>query len=197
MASYNWADPFSAGNTDAGNSFSGSKNPALFAPEPVTGNSLTQKIRSLTNMGGAGAETMYNAGNKNLGQAVDYYSKILSGNRASIMEGLSPEIQSIVGQYKNAGRAGAQFGVRGGGRAQGLQNLQYAPLQAIQNLIAGVRPQAATAMTGIGENQLQLFQNLLSTALQGSLTKSGQDLTESGQNKQMATTLAKAFMTGQ
>lgn len=190
---FEWTDPFSAGNTKASDSFMNSKNPALFAPESVTGNSLTQKIRSLTNMGGMAGEEMFGTGKKNLSQATDYYSRILSGNRAAIMEGLSPEIQAILGQYKGAARGAAQFAPRGGGRAQGLQQLQYQPLQAIQNLIAGVRPQAADAMQKIGGNQLALFQALLQNAMQGSLGMRGQDLEETGQNKQLASSLGKAL----
>jgi hypothetical protein len=189
MASVSWADPFSKGNTSAGESFEGGKDPYKIAPEPVSGNSLTQRLRSLMNVGGNWAQELNTGGTSNVGAATDYWGKILSGNRAAMMEGLAPEVKSIQGQYANVAKANSMLAPRGGGRATVAAEAPYSMASAIQSLLQSVRPQAANAMSQIGLQQLGLSQQELSTILQAALGMRGQDLTERGQNMGLGSSL--------
>ncbi len=162
-------------------SWEGSLDPYKIAPEPVKGNSLTQRIRSLLNVGGGWAEDLYGGGTSNLGQATDFYGKLLSGNRASMMEVLAPEVKTIRNQTESLARAGQMFGPRGGGRAAVAAETPYNMAASIQSLLQAVRPQAASQMSQIGLQKLGLSQQQLANLLWAAFQMRGQDLQESGQ----------------
>ena len=188
-----WADPFSKGVTSPGESFGGTKDPYKIAPESVSGNSLTQRLRSLMNVGGNWAQELNTGGTSNVGSATDYWGKILSGNRAAMMEGLAPEVKSIQGQYANVAKANTMLAPRGGGRAAVAAEAPYSMASAIQQLLQSVRPQAADAMSQIGLQQLGLSQQQLAAILQGAFTMRGQDLVERGQNMGLGSSLGEAI----
>lgn len=95
-------------------------------------------------------------GGKLLEQPINYFSKLLSGDRQSMLSAVAPEVNSIVGQYDTAKRAAAQFSPRGGGRIQQLENLPYQQQGQITGLLEQVRPEAAQALTKISGMLQQL-----------------------------------------
>lgn len=85
--------------------------------------------------------------------AVNYWSKILSGDRGEINTLLGPEISRISQNYEGAAKAGSQFAPAGGGRSQLLAEMPFQRGRDISSLVAGLRPQAAQQLSTIA-NQL-------------------------------------------
>jgi hypothetical protein len=89
------------------------------------------------------------AAEKVLQGPLDFFSKLLSGDRQSAMEAEAPAVNSILSQYDSAKRAVSQFAPRGGGTASTLAQAPFKASDAITNLLASVRPEAAQALTQI------------------------------------------------
>ena len=159
-------------------------------PQPVEGDSQGLQYRSSLNFGGKAVEDLYGGGTKAVGSATDYWGKILSGNRAAMMEGLAPEVKTIQGQYANVAKANTMLAPRGGGRAAVAAEAPYSMASAIQTLLQGVRPQAAGAMSQIGLSELGLSQQQLATLIQALLQNKSLNLNERGQNIGIGTTIA-------
>lgn len=161
-------------------------------PISAAGNDLTAYQRSLTNNVGTAGQSLLTQGTGQVGQALNYWSPILSGNRAEMTAALAPEINTINSGYNQQKSQLDMFAPRGGGRANMLQQLPFNQTRDISNLFAGIRPQAANAVTGIGQSQQQTGSNLFSQALQAVLAKLGQNVTQGGQAMGLAGQLGGA-----
>jgi hypothetical protein len=186
--------------------------------EPNEGNSLIKYIRSLESfLGKSGPEDLaagrglINAGvqgtadaAKTMNPAVDYWTKLLSGDHAQVAQALAPEIKQLSESNQTAMNDTATFGGRGGGRTEAMTKLPFQTAGQVNNLVAGARTNAAAALpqatsiqgqlagqigqfgmgqAGFGINGLQLASNT-------GLGVRGQDVAEHGQMMDMATKTA-------
>lgn len=87
---------------------------------------------------------------KTYGPVIDYYSRLLSGNRGEMTQALAPEINQIGEGYGAQTQAAANLMPRGGGRATMLQNLPYQQTRDVQSLMQTARPQAAGGLLQAG-----------------------------------------------
>lgn len=155
----------------------GAPAPGQIATEGITRgqDSLTQFLRSLFNATGTSGTSALNTGIGGTGTAMDYWTKILSGNPAAIMSVMSPEVQAAIAQYKGAQTQADTFAPRGGGRSSLMAQLPFQRAGTVSNIISQARPMAATnlAQTGLGMGGLGA--NLLNMTMQGQLQRRGQN----------------------
>ncbi len=173
------------------------------APEPVSGDSLTQFIRAFSNylqnqgqgtfnygqqLTGQGAQGFQTAG-ETLQPSVDYWTKLLSGDPSVTSAAVAPSAGVISKQYDAASRAAATSLPRGGFSA-GLQaslpfqkasqigglvqNLQPLAAQGLQQS-AGLQGSLAQGLGGLGLGTSQLGSGLLDLAGNTQLTRRGQN----------------------
>lgn len=75
----------------------------------------------------------------------------MSGNRPAVQQAVAPETNQVLGQTDALKRMQANIGTaRGGGNAGVNRTVNDDAMSKIDNLIFGVRPQAAQAVQGIG-----------------------------------------------
>ncbi len=165
--------------------------------EPIEGNSLTQYIRSLADYLGKQGPSTFQAGQNNVqsgvqgtqaaastvNPAVKYWTDLLSGDHSRVAEALAPEIQAIQAQDAQAQQQSTEMAGRGGGRTQTLQQQPFQTAGKIQNLVSGVRPQAAAALPGIAGLQGQLAGQVIGAG-QGQ-TAAGGNLLQLGSGTQL------------
>jgi hypothetical protein len=96
---------------------------------------------------------MVKAGQSTLAQPTNYYSRLLSGNRALQSQAVAAPRAAITDTYRGAERNLERSGVRGAARDVASAELGRSRAGAISSLITGVQPGAASALTAIGENQ--------------------------------------------
>jgi hypothetical protein len=161
------------------------------SPEPVSGNSLTKYLRSITNsLGSSGASTFgtgqgtVQQGVQGLDSSLSYYTDILSGNKSAMEAATAPEKSDILSQYR-ARRRKLASGARGGGTNEAVASSEFSQAGDVASLLQKLRPQAAQgaasvsgklADLGISESELgnqQLFQTLASI-----LGERGQDVSQ-------------------
>jgi hypothetical protein len=94
-----------------------------------------------------------NAGISDTGKASRYYSSILSGNPAAVMQAAAPEINTIGKQADQQKKEIANFGNRTGGTNEISQNISTAKRGQIADVISGKRGEAAGAESGIGAGE--------------------------------------------
>jgi hypothetical protein len=104
----------------------------------------------------ANANNYLTQASSTLQQPANYYSNILSGNRAAMMDAASPEIQNINANFNQAQRQAGQYAPMGGGRANLLAQLPLQRAGAVGNLFQTIRPQAAQGLLGVGNAQANL-----------------------------------------
>jgi hypothetical protein len=99
-------------------------------------------------------------GKKLLGEAesslqgpADYYSKLLSGNRAEMMGAVAPEMQTIADQFGQAKSNISKFTPQGGGQTSLLSELPFQQSRAGTELLEKVRPEAAKGMERVSAAQ--------------------------------------------
>jgi hypothetical protein len=155
--------------------------PGQIATEGINSgqDSLTQFLRSLFNATGTQGTSALSTGLGGTGTAMDYWSKILSGNPAAIMSVMSPEVQAVQGQYRGAQQQANMFAPRGGGRSAMMAQLPMQQAGTIGNIISQARPMAASnlAQTGLGMGGIGA--NLLSMTMQGQLARRQQNNAQS------------------
>lgn len=192
------------------------------ANEAVSGDSLTQFIRSLQNylenqgsstfgfgqaLTGQGAQGV-GAANTTLQPSTDYWTKLLSGDPATMTSAVAPTANAINQQYDTATRQAVSQSPRGGYMSGQLAALPWQKAATIGNLYQSLQPTAATNLSsnaGIQGGLAQILGQLgLGTMGQGStltqaaanlaLGRRGQNVQELGQNKSLAGTLGAAAM---
>ena len=114
------------------------------------------------------------------GQAGGYFSKVLGGDRAQMQEAVAPEARAVTDLYAGAGKQIEQSGMTGPTRDVAQAELSRTQAGKLSDLYAGVRPQAAGALAGLGtsltgqgvsaqQSSAGLFGNLLGQATQSRL----------------------------
>lgn len=177
------------------------------ATEGVGGkqDSLTQMLRSMSNLTGTAGKTALGEGESVFGKGVDsfkqpqdFWSKLLGGNRESMAQQMNPEVSSIVSQYDAGRKAMSEFGARGGGKNSTLAELPTKQTGDITKMFQTMRPEAAKQLTGIaqvlaslGLSQEQIAASLFSLTNQNLLGRKGLNVQESSANKQLALGAAK------
>ena len=164
--------------------------------EPLEGNSRDQFMRSMFNWGGSTGQNLMQTGGSATGQAMDYYSKLLSGNPAAMSQAIQPEAGAIRQQYDQLRKQTDQFAPMGGGRASTMMSLPYKQQSDIGKLLAQVRPNAALQLGGLGTQQQQIANQLLQLIIGGQMTGRGQDVQEHGHSMQLAGDMARDLTMG-
>lgn len=96
---------------------------------------------------------MAQQGGQNLGQATDYYSGVLGGDRSKILAHMSPEISGVLDSYRGAeGKIGRNL--RGGSRDYAQAELDRQKVGQVAGLIPQARRNAAEAMGDLGGQYL-------------------------------------------
>jgi len=186
-------------------------------PEPIDGDSLTKYLRASTNQTGSllpqflqqganqfnSGQGILNQGVGNVNAATGFFSPLLNGNRAQMTNMLAPEIGQINQANQQKMNEIATLDPRGGGRNSALVQQEFAPLEQTNQLLQTIRPQAAGQMGALGQllaqiggqqqqqglSQYGLGLECNNQLLQTLLGRRGQNVTESGQNKQLASSL--------
>lgn len=116
------------------------------------------------------ASSFLQRGSDTLAPSIDYWSKILSGDRQAINEAIGPETTRIAQNYEGAKTAATQFAPMGGGRSQLLAELPFRRGQDISALVANLRPEAAQQLSTIANQLSQLgldSEQIINMLLQG------------------------------
>jgi hypothetical protein len=167
--------------------------------------SLTQMLRSMSNLTATKGKEALGAGMSDYGKGLSlfdqpekFWSTLLSGNRDAIADQMAPEASTIVSQYDAGRKAVSEFGARGGGKNSTLAELPTKQAGDIGKLMQGLRPEAAKQLSNIaqvlaslGLSQEQIGTALFSQTIQNLLGRRGQNIAESGQNKELAINSAK------
>ena len=97
-----------------------------------------------------------NLGEKSTSQGLGWESDILSGDPSKIAEALAPEIKSGQDMVQQQAEQNAAFHNRGGGVNSSTQAAQSGERGNIIGLIGGLQQGAAGALTGAGENLMNM-----------------------------------------
>src|SRR3989442_11615400 len=131
------AAPLISGGIGLGTSWLGSKLAGGMSPEQRRALQLSNQAQTIGL--GAGSQLLGLAP-RTLNPTIDYWSRILSGNRGEMTSALSPEINQIGEGYAAQQQAAANLIPRGGGRATLMQNLPYQQMRDVQTLMQTARP---------------------------------------------------------
>jgi hypothetical protein len=131
----------------------------------------------------AGFDTLLPESEKYLQGAGDYYSKILSGDRAAMTEAMAPEIGQITGQLNQEKQNISKFTPQGGGQTGLLSELPFQQEGQVTQLLQQARPMAAQGLEQVaglaGQEALgfgNLAQNAFTTDINALLGKASQDM---------------------
>lgn len=108
----------------------------------------------------AAMETSRSALGRSFNPVMDYWSRLLSGNRASMTSALAPELNQMADQYQAARASAAALTPRGGGRASILAQLPFQQARDASTLMQTIRPQAAQGLLQAGQGALQAGQGI-------------------------------------
>lgn len=118
---------------------------------------------------GAGVP-MLGQGANNLNTAGNFFSNILNGNQADVMQQLRPSINQLRQQQQGTLQGISTMMPRGGGQFQSLFQQPWNVNSQVGSLFSGLRSGAGSALAGIGGTQGQLgtqnAQNLFQNAFQ-------------------------------
>lgn len=100
-------------------------------------------------LGGQG-QNLYNIGSPAYAKAMDYYNRILSGDKGAVTQAIAPEAEMLA-EFGNAQQKSIeQGGLRGGARDTALAETGRSSAGQISNLIPQARKDAAAAAAGHG-----------------------------------------------
>lgn len=85
-----------------------------------------------------------------LQSSLDYWQKLLSGDRTAMSSALGPEIQQYSQGQQNALTNLSQFAPRSGARATMIGEMPFQQAQTVGNMFASLRPQAAQQVGALG-----------------------------------------------
>lgn len=97
------------------------------------------------------ANALSGVGAPALSKASGYFSTLAGGNRAQITQAVAPDVQNINSVYGGTARTLSRF-LRGPTKDVAMADAERQRAGQIGNLFSGVRPQANTALAGIGES---------------------------------------------
>jgi hypothetical protein len=120
------------------------------------------KMENIFNYAIPQGESQQAKGNESLDKAGDYWSKILSGNRAAVSAAVAPETNAVRSGADARKRQLATSGTaRGGGTSATSQTLDTETQAKTDNAIFAARPEAAKETASIGKTQLEDAARLL------------------------------------
>lgn len=198
--------------------------PGDIAYEGLSNNqdSLTQFFRSFENAQAKSGQEKnvlgqegYRVGTEGLDQSqrdlqptIDYFTRLLGGDRNEIESAAGPQIDQIGQQFDQIRQMSSETTARGGGKASTQVNNRQQQIAQITQLINQLRAQAAGGLSqaagtragiagtrgqlALGESQLG-FQDLQS-AIQAAESAKGYTVQESNANKSAATSLGTQTM---
>src|SRR5213592_1781670 len=140
------------GGIALGSSLLGSALAGRQSPEQRRALQLSNQAQT---QGLAAAGPLLSLAPRTYGPVMDYWSRILSGNRGEMTSALAPEIEQIGQGYGTQTQAAANLMPRGGGRATLLSQLPYQQMGDIQRLMQTARPQAAQGLLQAGQSAIQ------------------------------------------
>lgn len=103
-------------------------------------------------------------GQQYLQQPANYFSTLLSGNRAAMNNAVAPAVAQITGNYRGATRALEHSGMRGAARDVATADLNRQRASQVAGLTTGVQPYAAEQLAGLGQNMMGLAPGMMGTA---------------------------------
>lgn len=150
-----------------------------FAPEPISGDSLTQYIRALNNYLQQQGQDTFNAGQGTVGAgtnalagasdtlkpSIDYWTALLSGDPAKMAAAVAPTAGAIGKQYDAAARSAQTFNPRGGFAGAAAAELPFRKAADVGNLYNQLQPAAAQALPGIAGTQAGIGQGIANIGL--------------------------------
>lgn len=114
---------------------------------------------------------------------LDFFQKLLKGDRTAVMGAFAPEISSLTSLYDTGRKTAEEFAPRGGGRGAALEELPFKEAGDIEKLVAGARQEGATGVANIGAMLGQLGLGELGTG--GSIASDAfSNIEASKENKQ-------------
>ncbi len=143
-------------------------------PQPISGDSLTQYWRSLSNQtGGAGGQLLQSGlGQVGVGQgslgtamgttgtaldttqpAVDYWKAILSGDPAALTKATAPTANALSQLFAGANSMESTNAPAGGARSATLAQLPQAQASQVGNYLLGLQPTAAQNLNTLAGTQ--------------------------------------------
>ncbi|HLZ39391.1 MAG TPA: hypothetical protein VKQ11_00420 [Candidatus Sulfotelmatobacter sp.] len=143
---------------------------APLAPQPSSGDSLAAYLQSLTNRGATTGGDQTQAGGQLLQSGagttatglnqftdpINYWKAILAGDPNTTSSALAPTVANVNAQYDAANKSSSQMMPRGGFASTVRANLPFQKSAQVSNSILGLQPQAASALTGIANNESQI-----------------------------------------
>lgn len=117
-------------------------------PSPDSSDILARYRTGMDTSANAG-QRFLGAGRETLQQPIDYYTKILSGDRGAVTSALAPEISKIGEKYRTAERTSAALNPRGGPSAEFLAELPFQQQHDVTTLLQGARSDAAKTLPGL------------------------------------------------
>jgi hypothetical protein len=133
------------------------------------------------------------AGEKALGQSLDYYTPLLTGNRQAMMEEAGPEISTLAQNYMNARKQLSQFGARGGGTNAAVAESRYNMADQVTQILETVRSNAAKSVADIGTSLANIGVSAMNTSAATAGTIQSQQLQQQQQTNEILTNLGGAL----
>jgi hypothetical protein len=96
------------------------------------------------------SNTLSNLAGRAYNPVMDYWSRILSGNRGAAMSALAPEIARMGSQNTAEMKAASELMPRTGGRATMMQQMPFQNMQNVQSMFQSLRPTAAGQLGTLG-----------------------------------------------
>lgn len=175
------------------------------APTQDSGTQFFRTLANRTAQQGVGNEDKGAAGidsaEGNLQKVLDYYQRLLSGDRSEVESAIGPEVDQISTQFDNIRKMLSQNGARGGGTASTLATLPQQQTAQVSDLINKSRRGAAEGLSKASGQQADIAKFLstlgagqLDSATQEELAKLGINLGERGQNTSMFNNAVSALV---
>jgi len=89
-------------------------------------------------------------GEKDISQAENFWSSILSGDPSQISKVLGPQISAVNKQTQEAKKTASEFGNRGGGTNAALQSLDDRSIASVRSMISNLTGEAGGALGSLG-----------------------------------------------
>lgn len=107
------------------------------------------------------------AGLSDLNKSGDWYKQLLSGSRAAVNQAVAPETSAVLSQSDADKRQLANMGTaRGGGVAATNQQRKADTMAKVDQMIFGVRPNAASGVADVGSREASVGQQQIMNANQ-------------------------------
>lgn len=124
------------------------------------------------------ANAGYNSASSITGSTLPYWQKILSGNRPAALQAVAPEANSVQAQTDAMKRQQSSMGTaRGGGNAGANRTVDDEAMAKIDNLLFGVRSEAAQQIPDIGTKEagINALKTSAGTTIGGTQAQVGQN----------------------